>query len=131
MTEPPARPLLLLVDDDPVVRLTLARALTGWGYDVCTAADGRAAMSYWRRSEAARSSTRKGRASGRQLTVRVVGFHDRGIVAESDGSYVGGKRVTRGPLAVAAPQTKLLERCGCAISQPVPTEHNQRLEGVS
>ena len=31
MTEPPARPLLLLVDDDPVVRLTLARALTERG----------------------------------------------------------------------------------------------------
>ena len=44
MTQPPARPLILLVDDDPVVRLTLARALTERGYDVRTAADGQAAI---------------------------------------------------------------------------------------
>jgi CheY-like chemotaxis protein len=44
MTETPTRPLLLLVDDDPVVRLTLARALTERGYDVRTAADGQAAI---------------------------------------------------------------------------------------
>ena len=44
MTDTPARPLILLVDDDPVVRLTLARALTERGYDVRTAADGQAAL---------------------------------------------------------------------------------------
>ena len=44
MTETPARPLILLVDDDPVVRLTLARALTERGYDVRSAADGQAAL---------------------------------------------------------------------------------------
>jgi CheY-like chemotaxis protein len=44
MTETPTRPLILLVDDDPVVRLTLARALTERGYDVHTAADGQAAI---------------------------------------------------------------------------------------
>jgi CheY-like chemotaxis protein len=44
MTETPTRPLILLVDDDPVVRLTLARALTDRGYDVRTAADGPAAI---------------------------------------------------------------------------------------
>jgi CheY-like chemotaxis protein len=44
MTETPTRPLILLVDDDPVVRLTLARALTDRGYDVRTAADGQAAI---------------------------------------------------------------------------------------
>jgi CheY-like chemotaxis protein len=44
MTQPPARPLILLVDDDPVVRLTLARALTERGYDVRTAADGQVAI---------------------------------------------------------------------------------------
>src|SRR5919199_6891008 len=38
------RPLILLVDDDPVVRVTLARALMDRGYDVRTAADGRAAI---------------------------------------------------------------------------------------
>lgn len=38
------RPLILLVDDDPVVRLTLARALTDQGYEVRTAADGQAAL---------------------------------------------------------------------------------------
>jgi CheY-like chemotaxis protein len=38
------RPLILLVDDDPVVRLTLARALTDRGYEVRTAADGQAAI---------------------------------------------------------------------------------------
>jgi len=44
IAEPPSRPLILLVDDDPVVRLTLARALTDRGYEVCSAADGPAAM---------------------------------------------------------------------------------------
>ena len=44
MTETPTRPLILLVDDDPVVRLTLARALTDRGYEVRTAADGQAAI---------------------------------------------------------------------------------------
>jgi CheY-like chemotaxis protein len=44
MTQPPDRPLILLVDDDPVVRLTLARALTERGYDVRTAADGEVAL---------------------------------------------------------------------------------------
>jgi CheY-like chemotaxis protein len=39
IAESPSRPLILLVDDDPVVRLTLARALTGPGYEVCTASD--------------------------------------------------------------------------------------------
>ena len=72
--ETPARPLILLVDDDPVVRLTLARALTERGYDVCTAADGQAAMSYWRRSEPAIRSTRKGRASGGSLPFASLGF---------------------------------------------------------
>jgi CheY-like chemotaxis protein len=43
-TETPTRPLILLVDDDPVVRLTLARALTERGYEVRTAADGQAAI---------------------------------------------------------------------------------------
>jgi CheY-like chemotaxis protein len=38
------RPLILLVDDDPVVRLTLARALTDRGYEVRTAADGQGAI---------------------------------------------------------------------------------------
>jgi CheY-like chemotaxis protein len=44
MSETPSRPLILLVDDDPTVRLTLARALTERGYDVRTAADGQAAI---------------------------------------------------------------------------------------
>jgi CheY-like chemotaxis protein len=44
ISETPGRPLILLVDDDPVVRLTLARALTDGGYDVRTAADGQAAI---------------------------------------------------------------------------------------
>jgi CheY-like chemotaxis protein len=38
------RPLILLVDDDPVVRLTLARALADRGYEVRTAADGEGAI---------------------------------------------------------------------------------------
>jgi len=38
------RPLVLLVDDDPVVRLTLSRALTDRGYEVRTAADGQVAL---------------------------------------------------------------------------------------
>jgi CheY-like chemotaxis protein len=44
ITEAPTRPLILLVDDDPVVRSTLARALTDRGYEVRTAADGQAAI---------------------------------------------------------------------------------------
>jgi CheY-like chemotaxis protein len=44
MTETRTRPLILLVDDDPIVRLTLARALTDQGYDVRTAADGQVAI---------------------------------------------------------------------------------------
>ncbi len=44
MTETPTRPLILLVDDDPVVRSTLARALTDRGYEVRTAADGQSAI---------------------------------------------------------------------------------------
>jgi CheY-like chemotaxis protein len=44
MTETPTPPFIVLVDDDPVVRLTLARALTERGHDVRTAADGQAAM---------------------------------------------------------------------------------------
>jgi CheY-like chemotaxis protein len=44
ITEAPTRPLILLVDDDPVVRLTLARALTDRSYEVRTAADGQAAI---------------------------------------------------------------------------------------
>ncbi len=44
ITESSSRPLILLVDDDPVVRLTLARALTDRGYGVRTAADGQAAI---------------------------------------------------------------------------------------
>jgi CheY-like chemotaxis protein len=38
------RPLILLVDDEPAVRLTLARALTDNGYEVRTAIDGQAAL---------------------------------------------------------------------------------------
>jgi CheY-like chemotaxis protein len=38
------RPLILLVDDEPAVRLTLARALTDNGYEVRTASDGQAAL---------------------------------------------------------------------------------------
>jgi CheY-like chemotaxis protein len=45
ITETSNRPLILLVDDDPVVRLTLTRALTDRGYEVRTAADGQAAIS--------------------------------------------------------------------------------------
>jgi DNA-binding NarL/FixJ family response regulator len=128
--ETPSRPLILLVDDDPVVQLTLARALTERGYDVRTAADGQAVMSYWRWSEPAIMSTRKGRASGGSLPFASLGFMTVGwwgirwIVRRGEASH------TRAA-AAAAPQTKLLEHCGCAISQPVPTEHNQRLEGVS
>jgi CheY-like chemotaxis protein len=44
ITETLTRPLILLVDDDPIVRSTLARALTDRGYEVRTAADGRAAI---------------------------------------------------------------------------------------
>jgi CheY-like chemotaxis protein len=44
ITELPNRPLILLVDDDPVVRLTLSRALTDRGYEVRTAADGQSAI---------------------------------------------------------------------------------------
>jgi CheY-like chemotaxis protein len=44
ITESPRRPLILLVDDDPVVRLTLSRALTSRGCEVCTAPDGSAAI---------------------------------------------------------------------------------------
>ena len=44
ISETPTRPLILLVDDDPVIRLTLARALTERGHEVRTAADGQAAM---------------------------------------------------------------------------------------
>jgi CheY-like chemotaxis protein len=44
ISETPTRPLILLVDDDPTVRLTLARALTERGYDVRTAGDGQAAI---------------------------------------------------------------------------------------
>ncbi len=44
MTATLTRPLILLIDDDPVVRLTLARALTDRGYDVRTAPDGQAAI---------------------------------------------------------------------------------------
>ena len=44
MTETPTPPFIVLVDDDPVVRLTLARALTERGYDVRPAADGQAAI---------------------------------------------------------------------------------------
>jgi CheY-like chemotaxis protein len=44
ITEAPTRPLILLVDDDPVVRSTLARALTDRGYEVRTAADGQTAI---------------------------------------------------------------------------------------
>jgi CheY-like chemotaxis protein len=44
ISETPTRPFILLVDDDPTVRLTLARALTERGYDVSTAADGPAAI---------------------------------------------------------------------------------------
>jgi CheY-like chemotaxis protein len=44
ITEAPTRPLILLVDDDPVVRSTFARALTDRGYEVRTAADGQTAI---------------------------------------------------------------------------------------
>jgi CheY-like chemotaxis protein len=44
ITETSNRPLILLVDDDPVVRLTLTRALTERGYEVRTAADGQGAI---------------------------------------------------------------------------------------
>jgi CheY-like chemotaxis protein len=44
ITETPTRQLILLVDDDPVVRSTLARALTDRGYEVHTAADGQSAI---------------------------------------------------------------------------------------
>ena len=44
ITEPSNRPLILLVDDDPVVRLTLSRALTDRGYEIRTAADGQSAI---------------------------------------------------------------------------------------
>jgi CheY-like chemotaxis protein len=44
ITETSNRPLILLVDDDPVVRLTLTRALTQRGYQVRTAADGQGAI---------------------------------------------------------------------------------------
>jgi CheY-like chemotaxis protein len=43
-TELSNRSLILLVDDDPVVRLTLSRALTDRGYEVRTAADGQSAI---------------------------------------------------------------------------------------
>ena len=38
------RPLILLVDDEPAVRLMMARALSAHGYEVRTAADGQAAI---------------------------------------------------------------------------------------
>jgi two-component system cell cycle sensor histidine kinase/response regulator CckA len=38
------RPLILLVDDEPAVRLVMARALSAHGYEVRTAADGQAAI---------------------------------------------------------------------------------------
>jgi DNA-binding NtrC family response regulator len=38
------RPLILLIDDDPIVRLSLARALTDQGYEVRTAANGQGAI---------------------------------------------------------------------------------------
>jgi DNA-binding NtrC family response regulator len=38
------RPLILLVDDEPAVRLMMARTLTNRGYDVRTAPDGESAM---------------------------------------------------------------------------------------
>jgi hypothetical protein len=78
-------------------------------------------MSYWRRSEPAIRST--GRASGGSLPFASLGFMTvdgggiRWIVCRGEASH------TRAA-AAAPPQTKLLERCGCAISQPVPTEHD-------
>jgi CheY-like chemotaxis protein len=38
------RPLILVVDDEPAVRLMMARALTAGGYEVRTAADGQGAI---------------------------------------------------------------------------------------
>ena len=38
------RPLILLVDDEPAIRLMMARTLTDRGYDVRTAPDGQSAI---------------------------------------------------------------------------------------
>ncbi|HEY8042281.1 MAG TPA: response regulator [Polyangiaceae bacterium] len=43
MTEPPARKLVMVVDDDASVRTMVARALQAKGYEVQEAADGMAA----------------------------------------------------------------------------------------
>lgn len=44
VSESSDRPLILLVDDEPAVRLMMARTLTNRGYDVRTAPDGQSAM---------------------------------------------------------------------------------------
>jgi PleD family two-component response regulator len=45
------RPLILLVDDEPAIRLMMARALTDRGHDVHTAADGQSAITILGRIE--------------------------------------------------------------------------------
>jgi CheY-like chemotaxis protein len=44
---------ILVVDDEPMVRALIARALTDVGYEVVAVADGRAALDVARRAEAA------------------------------------------------------------------------------
>jgi CheY-like chemotaxis protein len=44
VSESSDRPLILLVDDEPAIRLMVARTLTDRGYDVRTAADGQSAI---------------------------------------------------------------------------------------
>src|SRR5206468_6265975 len=44
VSESSDRPLILLVDDEPAIRLMMARTLTDRGYDVRTAPDGESAI---------------------------------------------------------------------------------------
>jgi CheY-like chemotaxis protein len=44
ISESSDRPLILVVDDEPAIRLMMARTLTARGYDVRTAADGQSAI---------------------------------------------------------------------------------------
>jgi CheY-like chemotaxis protein len=44
VSESSDRPLILLVDDEPAIRLMMARTLTDRGYDVRTAPDGQSAI---------------------------------------------------------------------------------------
>lgn len=48
-----ARPLILLVDDDPALRKMVSRSLTAEGFDVLTASDGKAALRLLDEREAA------------------------------------------------------------------------------